>query len=370
MSKTQETVEFLSNHEVWRDIQGYEGLYQVSSFGRVRGMDRVVICKNGMQKTVKGRVLKQAENRHGYLEVSLSKRRHYTGFRVHRLVAAAFLDRQDYQDRVNHKDENKQNNNIANLEWCDAKYNANYGTCQQRRVQHTDFVTMMANLNTPERQRKRAISKSKVVNVYDASSMKYLFSGTFAELSKTLDMPKNTIRDYANGRIKNDNYSYFFKYSTDDTLSTSQLIKVKSELINTSKIREDRRIVVYHPVNYTLSVCDNVAEVQQKFQLRKTQLYTALTKSAGGAGEYIAVYKTPNFIDELRERYVHFRYKPIAVYDENDNYLFTNNRAEVAKYFGITRQYLTNVMSGDVHIIRGYRLITAIFKPKNISEVC
>lgn len=365
-----ETIEYLSTHEEWRDIEEYEGLYQVSSFGRVRGLDRVITCKNGMKKPIKGKILKQQKNRYGYWVVNLSKNRHHQYCGVHRLVAMAFLHKESWQDRVNHKDEIKSNNNIDNLEWCDAKYNANYGTCQQRRVQHTDFVTMMAKLNTPERQRKRAISKSKVVNVYDASSMKYLFSGTFVELSRILEIPKNTIRDYANGRIKNNNYSYFFKYSTDDTLATSQMTKAKSELINISKIREDRHIVVYNPINYTLFVCNNIAEVQQEFQLRKTQLYTALMKGTGGAGKYIVVYKTSNFIDELREKYVHFRYKPIEVYDKNGKYLFTNSRDEVAKYFGITKQYLSNVMSGDVHNIRGYRLINATFKPKNISEVC
>lgn len=70
MSGDKETIEFLSTHEVWRDIQGYEGLYQVSSFGRVRGLDRVIECKNGSKKAIKGQVLKQKENHSGYLDVN------------------------------------------------------------------------------------------------------------------------------------------------------------------------------------------------------------------------------------------------------------------------------------------------------------
>lgn len=103
--------------EVWKDVVGYEGLYQVSSFGRVKRL------KNG-----KERILKPILHCSGYLYVNLFKNKIHEGFRVHRLVAMTFIPNLNDLPQVNHKDENKMNNHAENLEWCDAKYNTNFGT--------------------------------------------------------------------------------------------------------------------------------------------------------------------------------------------------------------------------------------------------
>lgn len=100
--------------EEWRDIHGYEGLYQVSNFGRV---------KNCVRKTLKQ--IRTSEN--GYSYVILYKRCKPKLHLVHRLVAEAFIPNPYNLPQVNHKDENKLNNVCCNLEWCTAKYNINYG---------------------------------------------------------------------------------------------------------------------------------------------------------------------------------------------------------------------------------------------------
>jgi len=118
--------------EVWKDVKGYENLYQVSNFGRVRSLDRVVRNKNNGVKIIRGRIMSQHLVGHGYYHIVLSKDGKIKGHLVHRLVAQTFIPNPQKLPQVNHKDENKLNNNIDNLEWCDSTYNNNYGTVKVR----------------------------------------------------------------------------------------------------------------------------------------------------------------------------------------------------------------------------------------------
>lgn len=115
--------------EIWKDIVEYEGLYQVSNFGRVRSLDRYVNHYRGGKKIVKSKILEQdCSGNSGYKRVQLCKDGKQKHFSVHRLVAIAFLPNPDHLPFVNHKDENKANNHVDNLEWCTHEYNDNYGT--------------------------------------------------------------------------------------------------------------------------------------------------------------------------------------------------------------------------------------------------
>ena len=118
---------FNIEEEVWKDISGFEGIYQVSNLGRVRSLDRKVW--NNKRKSFysrKGKVLKPIATG-GYHCVILRKSGEYTHKRVHRLVADAFIPNPKELEYVNHKDENKRNNSLENLEWCTPKYNIYYG---------------------------------------------------------------------------------------------------------------------------------------------------------------------------------------------------------------------------------------------------
>lgn len=119
--------------EVWKDIQGYEGLYQVSNLGRVRHLPYTIKWGGKLEH----RPLKESnqhKNTGGYCIVVLSKNSKSKQFLIHRLVAQAFIPNPDNLPEVNHIDEDKTNNKVDNLEWCDRKYNINYGTRTERAV--------------------------------------------------------------------------------------------------------------------------------------------------------------------------------------------------------------------------------------------
>lgn len=128
----------MNGNEEWRDIEGYEGYYQVSSIGRVRSVDRTIISSTNKMHHLKGKMLKASfDSQKHYLLVSLHKDGISIHKNVHRLVAEAFILNTLNYPMVNHKDEDKTNNCIENLEWCTAKYNANYGTLRERMA-HTN----------------------------------------------------------------------------------------------------------------------------------------------------------------------------------------------------------------------------------------
>lgn len=117
--------------EEWKDIKGYEGLYQVSNLGRVKQC-HVYTNLNGKGYTRKEKIKKQTVVGN-YYKVGLTKDGKNKLFLVHRLVAQAFIPNDDStKDCINHKDENGFNNVVTNLEWCDRTYNDNYGTRNYR----------------------------------------------------------------------------------------------------------------------------------------------------------------------------------------------------------------------------------------------
>lgn len=133
--------------EEWKDIEGYEGLYQVSSQGRIKSLDR---------NTTNGKIRKFQTSKSGYLSVTLSKNGVVKRQSVHRLVAEAFIPNPNNLPQINHKNEDKTNNSIENLEWCDSTYNNNYG-------KHSS--------NISKARRKWVIQKdlnNEIVGIYDS----------------------------------------------------------------------------------------------------------------------------------------------------------------------------------------------------------
>lgn len=122
--------------EVWKSVNEFEGLYEVSNLGNVRTVERYVNARH--RGFVGKRLLKQKvllphyEEMIGYLTVALYNGKNYSTKFIHRLVAQAFIPNPNNLPCVNHKDENKLNNCVDNLEWCDYSYNANYGSRNER----------------------------------------------------------------------------------------------------------------------------------------------------------------------------------------------------------------------------------------------
>ena len=120
--------------EEMKDIVGYDGLYAITRDGQVWSYKRKKFLKPGLTKD-------------GYHRVSLCKNGKGKNYLIHRLVAEAYIPNPNNYPQVNHRDENKQNNCASNLEWCDAKYNANYGTRTERAAKKRSIPVYCIELN-------------------------------------------------------------------------------------------------------------------------------------------------------------------------------------------------------------------------------
>ena len=147
--------------EKWKDIDGYDGRYQVSNFGNVRTTD--------YNHTGKTKLLKLAHGTKGYMQVCLTKDNKKSTKKIHRLVAEAFIENPFNYPTVNHIDENKENNNVENLEWCTFEYNTKYGTRTERcgkpikqLSRNGDCINIFKT--SAEAQRKTGVSRKHIVN--------------------------------------------------------------------------------------------------------------------------------------------------------------------------------------------------------------
>lgn len=124
--------------EIWKDIKGYEGKYQVSNMGRVKSVERIRKGKSGSNVYVPEKLLKCKNDKDGYKECALCSGTHkkQKSYRVHRLVAEAFLPNPNNYPIINHRNEIKSDNRVENLEWCTNRYNMIY-SCGKPIIQFT-----------------------------------------------------------------------------------------------------------------------------------------------------------------------------------------------------------------------------------------
>ena len=154
--------------EIYKDIEGYEGLYQVSNLGNVKSLN--------YHNTKKEKKLCKIKNKCGYLYVNLWKQGKQKNYFVHRLVAQAFIENPNNYSCINHKDENKQNNVVSNIEWCTYKYNCNYGTRNSRAGKSIS----KAMTNNPKRSKVMTNNTkiSKQVCAYKNGKLVIVFPST------------------------------------------------------------------------------------------------------------------------------------------------------------------------------------------------
>ena len=146
--------------EEWRDIKGYEKLYQVSNLGRVKSLPkfhRTSKFYSSIGYMSKEKILKPLKQSCNYLQVDLcdingKRRKKY----IHKLVAEAFIPNPNNYKYVNHKDEKKTNNKIDNLEWCSFDYNLNYGT-RNARIKISHLKRNIEQLQQEKQQLERAL---------------------------------------------------------------------------------------------------------------------------------------------------------------------------------------------------------------------
>lgn len=188
MQETKDT------EEIWKDIEGCEGLYQVSNKGQVRSLERIIVDSLGRKRTVHKRILKGCPNTKGYLCVNIynteGKCKHA---KIHRLVAEAFIPNPDNKPQVNHKDEIKINNCVDNLEWMTCKENNNYGTRNERMSKGV------------------AKAKSKPVAQYTKDGILIKVWPSTSEVGRQLELSQSNISAVARGARKTA-YGYIWKY--------------------------------------------------------------------------------------------------------------------------------------------------------------
>lgn len=154
--------------EIWKDIPGFEGLYQVSNLGRVKSLPR---GKQWPYRRTHNNIRKPRV-KNGYYQVNLSKENKVKWLSVHRLVALAFIPNPDNLPCINHRDENRLNNSIENLEWCSYAYNANYGTARQRQIEsmkRNDPLNIRAQKSLETRARNNMPNARRKVVQMDSS---------------------------------------------------------------------------------------------------------------------------------------------------------------------------------------------------------
>jgi len=180
--------------EIWKDIKGYEGLYQVSNMGRVKSLERTVIDNIGRRQNIKERILKPKKEPNGYLRVTLSNNSvKNKKFFVHRLVCEAFHENTENKPCVNHIDENKANNTVSNLEWSTFAKNINHGTRSLRAGK-----AIAKALRKPIGQYTR---DGKLIKVWQSAQ----------EVKIQLGFDQGNISKVARGKLKTA-YGYVWKY--------------------------------------------------------------------------------------------------------------------------------------------------------------
>ena len=165
----------MNKEEIWKDIKGCNGIYQVSSEGRIKSLERDIVDSIGRKYHKKEQILKPVLNTCGYLQVHLYDNKwERKSLKVNRLVTEAFISNPENKSQVNHKDEDKTNNCVDNLEWMTAKENCNFGTRNERVAkaqsksvaQYTkDGELIKVWSSTNEAGRQLSISQSNISRV-------------------------------------------------------------------------------------------------------------------------------------------------------------------------------------------------------------
>lgn len=186
----------IRDDEIFIDISGYEGLYQVSNLGRIKRLDKILTINDYKKNRIynrkeKGAIIKPFLDNNGYLTVTLSKEGKCNSRKIHRLVAEMFISNPKKLPQVNHKDGNKYNNKVENLEWCSCKENILHAW-------KNGLTTVNKNAKKigKERNRKRKIKQ------YDIKDNFIKEWESAAEAGRQLNILRQTISNACRGKQK------------------------------------------------------------------------------------------------------------------------------------------------------------------------
>lgn len=174
--------------EIWLDLVGFEGIYKISNYGRIKRLQREWRSgRNGSQrKSLSESIVKQRRLKSGYVKTTLCKDGVKKSYSVHILVAKTFIPNPENKPQVNHKDMNKENNMVENLEWNTAKENVahcrknkyidNHAKTRNKKIDKSLALTIREYYNTHKNKSHREISKEFNVSYY---TVKNIISGRF-----------------------------------------------------------------------------------------------------------------------------------------------------------------------------------------------
>lgn len=208
----------MDNKEIWKDIANYEGLYQISNLGRVKSLN--------YRKTKKSKVMKTKIDRNGYETISLCKKNKIKTFLVNQLVAKAFIPNPNNYKETNHKDEDKLNNCVENLEWCTRSYNINYGKrnekCSMKLKQIKFKIKKVYQYDLQGNLIKVWDSVTNISNYYKISK---------SHISNVCRKNKNFFKEYYWSYSKEDKENIILKYN---------FFKNKNNIINLCNEKYER----------------------------------------------------------------------------------------------------------------------------------
>jgi len=219
--------------EIWKDINGYEGYYQISNKGNVRSLNRYIKYDDGRVRFHKGKNMKPHPSSSGYLCIKLSKNGLFYHTFLHRLIAEAFIENPNNLPIINHKDENPSNNSIENLEWCTYEYNNSYNNLRERRD-----ATFKKRLI--DGQYKKLTANSKKIMQFDFTYTPLKIWDTMGDIQRETGIKSGHIslcvrkkRNFA-GKDSSGNYYRWMYYDEYIKLSDEE----KEELHNKYRLKE------------------------------------------------------------------------------------------------------------------------------------
>lgn len=196
---------------VWRPYPEYP-FVEANQFGEIRTIDRTTTCKNGAKRHYKGRVLKQQKDQDGYLLVGVSVNGRHINLYAHRVIATCFLPNPDNLPQVNHKDCNRTNNNVNNLEWCTNEYNVayreKYGVSAKEFSKALRKPLFAVNLKTlkvtyfesqNEAARQLGVSGGQIYNVLNG---RYRYAGGYWFTEDKSEITEEKIKEIKNNMSK------------------------------------------------------------------------------------------------------------------------------------------------------------------------
>lgn len=206
----------MNTEEVWRDVPGFEGLYVVSNYGRVKALSRIKRGKGNCVYMTRERILKPQLSSNGYYRSALTNSEGKVRiFSLHRLVAMAFIPNPNKLPQVNHINENKQDNSVDNIEWSTASHNINWGTRNDRVAEKMERAIIAIRIKDGKELYFKSISEAKRLGYSPNRISKKVF-GRYIGMCMY--------------------ETYVWKYADDDKFEMPKLIDKRKKVVATSTI--------------------------------------------------------------------------------------------------------------------------------------